>query len=116
MGYFSGSGFQVGFWPIPKAPKSPTAPNKQKAPQLWVEPAFGERGLYPDSYELYVILKNITKLVSQQHAYYDGRKLPFPHEMNHVVKKVMESQDKLGAAQLDGRCFVVKSNFAVHNY
>ena len=36
--------------------------------------------------------------------------------MNPVVKKIMETQDKLGAAQLDGRLFVTKSNFAVHNY
>ena len=81
-----------------------------------MEPAFGERGFYPDSYELYVILQNITKLVSQQQAYYDGKKLPFSHEFNPVVEKIMESQEKLGAAQLDGRSFVPKSNFAIHNY
>ena len=36
--------------------------------------------------------------------------------MNPVVEKIMETQDKLGAAQLDGRSFVTKSNFSVLNY
>ena len=36
--------------------------------------------------------------------------------MNPVVKKIMETQDKLGAAQLDGCSFVTKSNFILHNY
>ena len=64
---------RVGTWPIPKCPKSPSNKTEEKAPQLWVEPAFGEKGFYPDCYELYVILKNLTKLVSQQQVYVDGK-------------------------------------------
>ena len=63
-----------------------------------------------------MILKNLTKLVSQQQVFVDGKKIPFRHEMNPVVKKMMETQDELGAAQLDGRSFVTKSNFIMHNY
>ena len=74
MGDFSEWNFRVGRWPIPKAPKSLMDKTKQKAPQLWVKPAFGENGFYPDSYELYVILQNLTKLVSQQLVYQDEKK------------------------------------------
>ena len=76
----------------------------------------GKHGFYPDCYELLVILKNLTKLVSQQQVYLEGGKIPFRHEMNPVVKKMMETQDKLGAAQLDGRSFVTKANFVMHIY
>ena len=107
---------RVGTWPIPKFPKSPSNKTQEKVPQLWVEPAFGANGFYPDCHELFVILTNLTKLVSQQQVFVDGKKIPFRHEMNPVVKKMMKTQDKLGAAQLDGRSFVTKANFIIHNY
>ena len=77
MGEFSSWDFRVGTWLIPKGPKSPPDKTEGKAPQLWVEPAFGENGFYPDCYELLVILKNLTKLVSQQQVYLDGEKYLF---------------------------------------
>ena len=64
----------------------------------------------------FVILQNITRLVSQQRVYKDGKALPFPHEINPVVGKIMQTQEKLGAAQLDARSFITKSNFVLHNY
>ena len=36
--------------------------------------------------------------------------------MNPVVMKMMDTQEELGAAQLDGRSFISKANFIVHNY
>ena len=77
MGEFSEMKLTVGTWPIPKFPKSPSDKTQQKAPQLWVEPAFGEKGFYLDCYELNVILKNLTKFVSQQQVFVDGKKIPF---------------------------------------
>ena len=73
MGEFSEWDFRIGTWPIPKGPKSPPDKTEEKAPQLLVEPAFGENEFYPDSYELYFILKNLTKLVSQQQVYLDEK-------------------------------------------
>ena len=70
-------GFWIGTWPIPNGPKSPPDKTEEKAPQLWVEPAFGEKGFYPDCYKIYVILKNLTKLVSQKQVYVDGKKSLF---------------------------------------
>ena len=116
MGAFGQMGFRVGYWPIPKAPNSHSDKTHQKDPQLWVDPAFGKKGFYSDCQEFVVILKNLTKLVSQQVVFVDKKKLPFRHTMNPVVMKMMDSQKDLGAAQLDGRSFVSKANFMIHNY
>ena len=51
---------------------SPLDKTEEKMPQLWVEPAFGKNGIYPDCYEPLVILKHLTKLVSQQQVYFEG--------------------------------------------
>ena len=66
-------GFRMGNWPIPKAPNSNTDKTDEKAPQLWVDPAFGKNGFFPDCKDFLVILKNLTKLVSQQQVYVDEK-------------------------------------------
>ena len=116
MGAFGQMGFRMGYWPIPKAPNSHSDKTHQKDPQLWVDPAFGKKGFYTDCKEFVVILKNLTKLVSQQVVFVDKKKMPFRHPMNPVVMKMMDTQKDLGAAQMDGRSFVSKANFMLHNY
>ena len=49
-------------------------------------------------------------------VFVDKKKMPFRHTMNPVVMKMMDTQKDLGAAQLDGRSFVSKANFMLHNY
>ena len=81
-----------------------------------METVFGPSGFYSDTSDLFLILRNITRLVNQQQVYKDGKPLPFPREINRVVGKIMQTQEKLGPDQLDGCSCITKSNFVVRNY